>query len=73
MGLQSPVAPLIIVALLSYLMAAIFMSVYAITSLSLLQCLYADVDLCQQDGTDAMASKQRPAEMTAIVKRLKKD
>jgi len=71
-GLQSPVAPLVVVFLLSYLMAAIFMSVYSITSLSLLQCLYADVDLCKQSDTDIWQSKQRPAEMSGIVKRLKK-
>jgi hypothetical protein len=46
-GAQSPFPPLVIVLAISYIMASIFMSVYSITSLTLLQCLYADVDLCK--------------------------
>lgn len=72
-GIQSPLGPLVVVFLLSYLMAAIFMSVYAITSLTLLQCLYADVDLCKQYGADVYEAKQRPKEMAYIVKILRKD
>lgn len=48
-SVQSPLAPLVVIFFISYVMAAIFMSVYAITSLTLLQCLYADVDLCNQN------------------------
>lgn len=72
-GAQSPFPPLIIVFAISYIMASIFMSVYSITSLTLLQCLYADVDLCKQAGSDIWESKQRPTEMRSIVNKLRKD
>lgn len=72
-GAQSPFPPLLIVAVVSYVMASIFMSVYAITSLTLLQCLYADVDLCKQAGEDIWQYKQRPVIMNGIVNRLRKD
>lgn len=42
----SPYPPLVIILFMSYLLASIFMSIYSIVSISLLQCLYADVDLC---------------------------
>jgi choline transporter-like protein 2/4/5 len=72
-GAASPYPPLLIVAGISYLMANIFMSVYSITSLTLLQCLYADVDLCKQSDSDIWESKQRPVEMRSIVNKLRKD
>ena len=71
--IQVPFAPAVLIFLLSYLMASIFMQVYSITSLTILQCLYADVDLCIQDGTDQFSSQQRPREMIGIVARLRKD
>lgn len=48
LDINSPVIPLMVMFLLSYIMAAQVMSVYQITSLTILQCLYADVDICNQ-------------------------
>jgi hypothetical protein len=53
-------------------MAAVFMSVYSMTSLTLLQCLYADVDICNQLGNDKFTNKQRPKEMHSVVNMLRK-
>ena len=69
----SPYPPLFIILFGSYLLASIFMSVYSIVSLALLQCLYADMDLCNQNDDDIWACKQRPAEMSGIVNILRKD
>lgn len=44
--IDNPLVPLIVVFLISYLVAVVFMSVYSTTSLTILQCLYADVDIC---------------------------
>jgi choline transporter-like protein 2/4/5 len=71
-SLDSPIGPLVIIFVISYLMASIFMSVYATTSLTILQCLYADVDICSQNGDDKYNSKFRPAEMEDIVRTLAK-
>ena len=70
--IASPISPLIVVAAISYVMAAIFMSIFGTTSLTLLQCLYADVDICKQRQYDEFSSKYRPREMEAIVARLRK-
>ena len=68
----SPYPPLVLILFMSYVLASIFMSIYSIVSISLLQCLYADVDLCNQSGEDIWASKQRPIEMAGIVNILRK-
>lgn len=45
--LDEPIAPLVVVFLISYCLATVFMSIYATTSLCILHCLYADIDICQ--------------------------
>lgn len=71
--LESPIAPLIIVSVMSFLMANIFMQIYGITSLTILQCLYTDVDIQAQKKVDPMNNNNRPAEMEEVVKMLKKE
>lgn len=44
---NSPIGPLVIVFLVSYIIASIFMSMYSTTTLCLLHSLYADVDICK--------------------------
>ena len=63
----NPFPPLIVVFALSYVMGSVFMSVYSISSLTLLQCLYADVDICDQLGREKFSSKYRPREMESVV------
>lgn len=48
------------------------MNVYQITSLTLLQCLYTDVDICNQKGKDVFKGTNRPKEMSSIVKSISK-
>jgi len=71
-ALESPVIPCIVIFILSYIMANQVMSVYQMTSLTILQCLYADVDICNQKGLDVYESKWRPKEMEEVVNMLKK-
>lgn len=70
---QNHVGPLVVVFLFSYIMASIFMSVYQTTSLTILQCLYADVDLVDQAGGNKYSHEHRPAEMEDVVNMLRKD
>ena len=70
--IDSPIAPLLVVFIMSYLVATVFMSVYSIISLTILQCLYADVDICSQDSKDIYDGRHRPQEMEDIVNMLKK-
>ena len=46
--LDSPVAPLVLCFIMSFMMASVFMDVYNTTSLAILQCLYTDVDILSQ-------------------------
>lgn len=71
--LDSPVAPMALCFLLSFMMASVFMDVYNTTSLAILQCLYTDVDiLAQQDlDVDKFGGSHRPAEMESIVEMLR--
>ena len=43
--INSPIAPMITVYIISYVISSIFMTIYAITSISLLQCFLTDVEL----------------------------
>jgi len=72
LDINSPIIPLTVMFLLSYIMAAQVMSVYQITSLTILQCLYADVDICNQKHLDEYESRYRPKEMEEVVNMLKK-
>lgn len=45
--IDNPIIILAVIFLLSWAMATIFMEVYSTVSLTLLQCMYADFDLCK--------------------------
>lgn len=70
--LDSPIAPLVVVMVMSFLMANVFMEVYGVTSLAVLQCLYTDVDICNQNKEDPMNNGNRPEEMEDIIKWIRK-
>lgn len=65
--IDNPIVILCVIFVLSWAMASIFMEVYSIVSLSILQCLYADVDICNQNREDPMNNQFRPEEMEDIV------
>ena len=44
--IDQPAAFLLLIFAMSYMMATTFMEVYGGVSLAILQCLYADVDIC---------------------------
>jgi hypothetical protein len=44
---NSPIGPLIVVFLLTYSIAFLFMMMYTTTATAILHCLYADVDICK--------------------------
>lgn len=64
---NSPIGPLFIVALFSYMIASIFMSMYSTTSLCMLHSFYADLDICKQKSYDEMIGMNRPQEMQELV------
>lgn len=45
-NIESPIAPLIVIFVISYLIASIIMGVYTVVSITLLQCMYTDIDIC---------------------------
>jgi len=69
---NSPVGPLCIVFVLTYVIAQIFMGMYTTCATCLLHCLFADIDICNQLNYDQMVGRNRPKEMKSIVKTLSK-
>ena len=43
--MESPMLPLLVIFVISYYMAALIMNVIQTVSLTILQCLYVDLDL----------------------------
>lgn len=68
---ESIIAPLVLCFVLSYMLARVFMDVYGTTSITILQCLYVDVDIAGQEGKDKLDNPHRPPEMDPIVAMLK--
>jgi len=64
---DNPLYPTAVIFVLSYVMANIYMDIFSSVSLACLQCLYADVDICNQNREDPLNSLNRPREMTAVV------
>lgn len=65
--IDQPIPFLALIFLMSYLMATTFMEVYGGVSLAILQCLYADVDIANQEGRVPMDNSNRPEEMNHII------
>jgi len=70
--IDSPMPFLMLIYIMSYMMATTFMEVYAGVSLAILQCLYADIDICNQLGKVPMDNANRPEEMNYVVELLAK-
>ena len=68
--INSPVGPVIVLVLESYLISAIFMSIFNIACSTLLQCFLTDVEISKGKGHDE--AQLRPKEMDDLVEALKK-
>lgn len=66
----SPIAPLIIVFLISYSIAFLFMMIYSTTATCILHALYADIDMCKTLSINEKERVDRPKEMKSIVELL---
>lgn len=66
-NVDNPWVPTVIIFLISYVMAIMFMSVFSVTSMTLLQCLYVDFDLTKYKGQYYYQNENRPKEMQRIV------
>ena len=64
---------LLVIFIGTWFTASIVMSVFQMTSLTILQCLFADCDICDQLGQDKFWSTNRPSEMEDLILTLKKD
>ena len=71
-NINSPVGPLVVVFIISYTIAQIFMGMYTTCATCLLHCLFADIDICNQLEYDQMVGRNRPKEMRSIVRTLSK-
>lgn len=60
---NSPVGPLCVAFLISYVVAALFMDIYTTTGIALMHCLFADIDICKQLDRDEYEGTFRPHEM----------
>ena len=69
---NSPVGPLVVVFIITYVIAQLFMGMYTTCATCLLHCLFADIDICNQLDYDQMVGRNRPKEMRSIVKTLSK-
>ena len=65
--IDQPLPFLALIFLMSYMMATTFMEVYGGVSLAVLQCLYTDVDICNQEGKVPMDNSNRPEEMNYVI------
>lgn len=74
--LNSPIGPLICIFIVSYLIASIFMTIFAISSNALVQCFLTDIELSKKglNGQDngTVDGKNRPKELDDLVQILKK-
>lgn len=70
--INSPVAPLIVIFIISYILASLFMSIFAVAATSLLQCFLVDVELSKHAGKGDADGTHRPKEMEYLVKILRK-
>lgn len=62
--IDNPIVILAVIFLISFAISSVFMDIYAVISLTILQCLYTDVDICRQNQEgDALNNRYRPAEM----------
>jgi len=71
-NIDNPIWILGIIFLISWGLSGIFMECYSIVSLTILQCLYADVDICKQNDEDPFYYSNRPIEMNDIIETLSK-
>jgi hypothetical protein len=62
--------PMIIIFVISYYIAALIMNVFQTVSVTLLQCLYIDLDISSQQKSDVTADL-RPDEIQEIIEALK--
>lgn len=69
---DDPLLPTAIIFVISYTMAYMFMSIFSITSMTLLQCLYVDIDLSKHGGKKLKQNENRPKEMRKLVEAVTK-
>jgi len=70
--IDNPIVILSVIFLMSWAMATIFMEVYSTISLTVLQCMYADFDICNSSGEDPFLYQRRPNEMNDVIEMLAK-
>merc|ERR1712060_348064 len=69
---NSPIGPLIVVFIITYMISQLFMGMYTTCATCILHCLFADIDICNQLEYDQAVGANRPKEMRSIVKVLSK-
>ena len=71
--LNSVLVPLGAVLLVSYIITSVFMSVYSVASIALIQCFLTDLELTKaRQGEEVADGKHRPKELDSLVHVLKK-
>lgn len=69
--LDSPFAPTLIIFFISYVVGAVFISVYSISADTILQCFLVDTDISEKQGRNE--AHHRPEALEGFIYLIKKD
>jgi solute carrier family 44 (choline transporter-like protein), member 2/4/5 len=70
--INSPIAPMIGVFVISYIIASLFMGLFSISQNAIVQCFLTDVEISRAVGGDGTDGKHRPKELDGLVRNLTK-
>ena len=71
--LNSPIAPIVAVFLISWVIASVFMALFSVSATALIQCFLTDVEISRANGGDGTDGKNRPKELDSLVRLLTKN
>lgn len=71
--INSPVAPIVAVFIISFIISSLFMSIFGVAGTTLLQCFLVDVELNKKAGKGDEDGSHRPRELDHLIKALRKN
>ena len=65
--INSPFAPSILIFIISFTFTSIFLSIYNVSSTSIMQCFIVDVEISKKEGRDHVYGDNRPEELSDLI------
>ena len=65
--INSPFAPAILIFIISFTFTSIFLSIYNVSSTSIMQCFIVDVEICKKEGRGDVYGDHRPPELAGLI------